>query len=197
MNLSTSDLNALRLSLTEPQAPAAMRAVCDQVKLGTSPEFFFNKGGLSFIREAMIAADFAAVRSALLVRLVPASEERPDFELVFPDRIERFELVEADRAGRRRGQEYKLLAQQPTGYVHHIGALSQEETVEVVRTAACKKAKIYPAGTRLLIYLNLPCFPSDEHLRASFPEVVAEAQPYFDAIWIIWQGIPHQVGSPA
>ena len=192
---SSSDLKALRLWLAEPQAPAAMKAVCDRVRSGTAPEFFFGKGGLSFIREAMVAADFALARGASLVRLVPEVERRPDFELAFPGRTERFELVEADRNGRRRGQEYERLAREPAGHVRHIGAPSQEETIVIVRTAAHRKAKPYPVGTCLLIYLNLPRFLSDVHLLASFPDAVAEARPFFDAIWVTWQGIAHRIDT--
>ncbi len=195
MELTKSALQALRLNLTEPRTPTALKAFCDKLRLETSGKVFFNKGGLSFIREAIIAADFGAIRGASLVRLVPEVERRPYFELIFPDRTERFEQVEADRDGRRRGDDYEALAQMPTCYVHHVEVPSQEEVIEIVRRTARKKAKPYPAGTRLLIYLNLPRFPSDECLLASFPEAISEACPFFSAIWITWQGIPHQVCS--
>jgi hypothetical protein len=127
--------------------------------------------------------------------LVPEAEGRPDFELIFPDRTERFELVEADKDGRRRGDEYEARARwMPASYVRHVRVPAQDEVVEIVRRATRKKARPYPAGTQLLIYLNLPHFPSDECLLlASFPEAVSEARPFFAGIWITWQGIPHRV----
>jgi hypothetical protein len=81
----------------------------------------------------------------------------------------------------------------PARYVRDIDVPSQGEIVEIVRRVACKKAKPYPTGTQLLIYLNLPRFPSDECLLTSFPEAVSEASPFFSAIWITWQSTLHRV----
>jgi hypothetical protein len=73
MELTKSALQALRRSLTEPRTPAALNAICDKIRFESSGEVFFNKGGLSFIREAIAAADFGVGRNASLVRLIPRS----------------------------------------------------------------------------------------------------------------------------
>ena len=193
MQLTKQVVRDLRDRLSEWQTPPEMKAIGDDVRERVSRESFFNKGGLTFLREAMVAADFGVARKALRIRLVPAIEERPDFELTFADQVERFEMVEADKKGRRRGDDYKALAQMPEGYVRHIGTPMPDQIVEMVETAAQKKAKPYPPGTQLLIYLNASRFRSDEELLNDFPDAVSAARPFFSAIWIMWQGKAHQI----
>ncbi len=193
MRLAKDFIKDLRVKLTEPHTPIAMRTFCDGLRNKIKGEVFFNQGGLPFIREAIVASEFAEKRGALFVRLIPEIEKRPDFELIFPERIERFEQVEADKAKRRRGDEYKGLAKMPARYARHIDISSEEEMIEIVRRAARKKANPYPPGTQLLIYLNLSRFSADECLLPKFSEAVCEARPFFSAVWITWQGVPHQI----
>jgi hypothetical protein len=193
MKLTKQARHDLRNRLTEPRTPAELKAICDKLRKEIGAVDFFDPGGLSFLREAIVAADFGAVRGASLIRLVPEAEQCPDYELIFPDRTERFEQIEADEEGRKKGQEYEKQSRMPKHTVFDIVLPSREAVIEIVGRAACKKAKPYPAGTQLLIYLNLFRFPSDDDLLASFPDAVSKARPFFSAIWIVWQGIPHQV----
>ena len=54
----------------------------------------FNQGGLAFLRDAWLAAQFAGKRDAEQVRSLSANW--PDFELKIAGRVEAFEAVEAD-----------------------------------------------------------------------------------------------------
>lgn len=194
ISLTKPGLKKIRSDLAEWRTPSELKDICNQIREEVDGKTFFNKGGLTFITEAIVAADFGVERAASRVRLTPEIEERPDFELDFGDRIEKFEMVQADRRGRRRGDEYRAKAELPAGTVIHLGAPLPDEITEMVRTAACKKAKPYPSGTRLIIYLEAPKFRSDESLLgASFTNAVYGARPFFSAIWVMWQGIPYEI----
>lgn len=198
-NLTKQIIRDLRRSLTEPRTPAALKAYCDKLRHDIGADAFFNTGGLSFLREAHTGADFGAARGASFIRLVPEAEQIPDYELIFSDRTECFEQVEADEKGRRRGQEYKKAAANPTPTVRDIALPTDNELIAMVKAAADNKAKSHPAGTQLVILLNQFCLPSDgDHddlvgLLRSFSGAVSGARPFFSAIWIMWQGIPHQL----
>jgi len=64
----------------------------------------FNQAGVGFLREAWVAGTFCNMRGLSACRLI--DDHRPDFELEFRDKIERFELVEVDST-RMRGREYR------------------------------------------------------------------------------------------
>lgn len=194
ISLMKSELRKIRSDLAKWRTPSELKAICNQICEEVDGKTFFNKGGLTFITEAIVAADFGVERAASLVRLTPENEERPDFELDFGDRIEKFEMVQADRKGRRRGDEYKAKAELPVVTGSRLGVPLPDEITEMVRTAACKKAKPYPPGTRLVIYLEAPKSRSYEFLLgASFTDAVYNARPFFSAIWVMWQGTPYEI----
>ena len=195
MVLTGQAVKELRRSLENWRTPAEMQEVCTGLRHRISGLTLFNQGGLTFIMEAIVAADCAVARAATFVRLVPEVEQRPDFELDFEGRIERFEMVQADKKGRRRGDEYKAKAQLPPNTMPRLESPLPEEVIAMVRTAACKKAKPYPPETQLMIYLEAPKFPSDDELFPRFAEAVNDARPFFSAIWISWQGHPYKITS--
>ena len=65
---------------------------------------FFNQPGVQFLRDAWIASRLATGLSAGQVRLWPGNQ--PDFEVVVGAKALLFEATEADKPGRKRGDEY-------------------------------------------------------------------------------------------
>ena len=191
--LSRQAIRDQRRLLERWQSPAEMKQTSDMLRKAIGSDVFFNKGGLTFIREAIVAAEFGAARRAESVRLVPYPAERPDFELKTSEGVESFELVEADTNGRRRGDEYRKPANSVRNEVVADDAPSDESLVSMVRAAAIKKAKVYPPGTQLLIYLNANRFEAE--WPSGFLDAVTAAEPFFEAIWIIWQGTTVRVTS--
>ncbi len=194
MELTKQAIKDLRRSLEEWRTPAEMQAICAELRERVGGLTVFTKGGLTFITEAIVAGDFGAARAARFVRLIPEFEQRPDFELDFDGQVERFEMVQADKEGRRRGDEYAANAQLPRGTVIHLDPPLPEEVLEMVRTAAGKKAKPYPPQTQLMIYLEAGRYASDDELLPRFAEAVSDARPFFSAIWILWQAHPYEIG---
>jgi hypothetical protein len=205
LELTKRTLKDLRTNLAEWRTPGDLRALSCELRNEIGRVAFFNKGGMTFVMEAIVAADFAIARDASRVRLVLRLEERPDFELTLGHDTERFEMVEADCKGRRRGDEYRRLAKLPPGSVYELPPPpSDAEVVRWVEAAAQKKAKPYPPGTQLLIYLNaLVDVPVEadtdgdklkfDTLLPDFQEAVGAARPFFSAIWITWHGLPQRV----
>jgi len=114
----------------------------------------FNQAGLNFLFESWIGATFASIR-------FPDSEVRlpsgqwPDIEIDRND-VRGFEIVEALKPGRRRGEEYKSL---PASW--HYPVAKWHEAVDAIPIALAdaisrKKNKNY--GNKnfgLIIYLNV------------------------------------------
>ena len=95
----------VKLRLAQWQAAAVMSRVVDDTMERIGFTNLFNQGGLAFLRDAWIAAEFGKLRKAECVRLV--ADTWPDFELAIAGATERFEAVEADDPARRRGDEYR------------------------------------------------------------------------------------------
>ena len=181
-----------------------MSAYAERVidQLGDSD--FFNQAGLEFVRDAWIAGQFGEMRKAESVRLL--SEERPDLALRFSDgREERYELVEAG-IPRKRGDEYQRA--ETENVRNSDGPASKWATatqaLEAITKAAEKKAERaenlqrsgtpYPAGTSLLIYLNVSEYGSHEReIESTFCAAVNTARKWFSSIWILWKAQAYQV----
>lgn len=181
-----------------------MSAYAERVidQLGDSD--FFNQAGLEFVREAWIAGQFGEMRKAESVRLL--SEERPDLALRFRDgREERYELVEADIA-RKRGDEYQRAETENVRISDGPASkwATATQVFEATTKAAEKKAERaenlqrsgtpYPAGTSLLIYLNVSEYGSHEReIESTFCAAVIAARKWFSSIWILWKAQAYQV----
>jgi hypothetical protein len=125
----------------------------------------FNKPSLKPLRETYAAAKFATIRAQAQhceVRMVDPISGFPDFEIRLDDASEQFEQTEADREGRRRGDEYseadrRVACGAPAGLKHYD---PDEETAAAPRAISvsleCKAKKHYRPRPHLLVYVNFP-----------------------------------------
>lgn len=191
--LSKSEISELKGRLAKWQPPGAMEELYDDTVHRIGSVNLFNQGGLAFLRDAYVAAEFGKARNIDKVRLV--SDTWPDFELLIGDHIEPFEAVEADEPGRQRGVEYR----DDDGEV-------QEDTVEdwVARAeqapawldAACRKkaAKRYGSRANLVIYLNMNEFGvRHSEVISCFPHATRAVKADFEAVWVLWKGQAYRV----
>jgi hypothetical protein len=199
MRLTSTDIERIRAAFREWLAPDAAERESQSVMDGLTGEELFNQPGIEFVREVWAGGRFGAIRGAASVRLI--SDERPDIELLFSDgSTERYELVEADVHGRKRGLEYRE-AERAGGRVEHWPIekwATPQQAADVLRAAAEKKAakaldlsirgKAYPAGTRLLIYLNISDFGIRQtEIESQFAGAVDPARQWFSSTWILWK----------
>ena len=105
--LSKADLAHHRAWLSDWRTPTEMMAYVSDVTDAMGSEDFFRQGGVEFLRDAWLAAEFGRHQQSSLVRLVAEREQWPDFEARADDVVERVECAEADLPGRRRGDEYR------------------------------------------------------------------------------------------
>ena len=110
--LSKAVLAEHRAWLSEWRMPAEMSAYLSRVNNTMGPADFFGQGGVAFLRDAWLAAEFGRHRQGSLVQLVPETEQWPDFRARAGSVIEDVECVEADVPGRRRGDEYRDAARE-------------------------------------------------------------------------------------
>lgn len=186
------------------RAPAEVRGYVAALMDAFGLEDLFHRSGLNFVREAYVGAELGIIRGASSVSLVSA--ERPDFELHFVGRTELYEVVEVDRLGRKRGDEYKALAEAgwPTRSWPIEEWASGEQAYQSIRTMAEKKAKRaeeltakrtpYPAQTRLLFYVNLVDFGAhSKEIEDAFQAAVEPSRKWFSSIWVLWKNRAYQV----
>jgi hypothetical protein len=105
--LVKAELARHRAWLSTWRAPGDMAAYVTAVNDAMGSAGFFSQGGVEFLRDAWLAAEFGRHRQSSLVRLVPEREQWPDFETRGGGADERVECAEADVPGRRRGDEYR------------------------------------------------------------------------------------------
>ena len=166
--------------------PQSMLEAVHEAWGGMPQSQIFNEPQANALLEAWIAANFGLARDAESVRLIDA--ERPDAEFIISGELERFELTEADEAGRRRGLEYRHQPESVT--VRDFNPTDEEVLCALERSAARKAAITYPVGISLLIYLNLP---HGEHMVEQFPGRTRGAGERFRAVWVLSQKKTYRV----
>jgi hypothetical protein len=156
----------------------------------------FNKPALKPLREAYAAAKFTMIRAQVRpckVRLIDPATEFPDFEIRFDDAIEQFEQTEADREGRRRGDEYseadrRVASGAPAGLSHCDPDEEMAAAPQAISAALeCKAKKHYQPRPHLLVYVNFPTDNGRPPLKDL--QAVQLVEPYrasFLSIWLLW-----------
>lgn len=152
----------------------------------------------SVFRDAYVAARCATALKADGVRL---GADPPDFELRYAGRIERYEVAEVIAPGRRRGDELKadrLLPPEQRNRAQHIPqsqwtpAASALE--EITRVVGRKVSNDYPAGTSLVLYLNIWPVAGETAYRRGVADAVAPALAAFKEVWVLDDGRLRRIG---
>ncbi len=162
----------------------------------------FNQAGVDFITEAKAAGQFAGIKGADAVRLVPDRERWPDFELHFEDRREPWEFTEADLPERRRGDEYRQRAER----IAAGGLAWDDDPVEkwaeraeriptiLEQRCAAKAAMGYSGAAALLVYLNIGEYGiRQREIETSFQKATAVAKDAFTSVWVLWKARAYHV----
>lgn len=142
--------------------------------------------------DAFIAGKLAVIRNThepTRVRLVKG--EAPDFELNIQGEVEPFEATEADRADRRRGDEYREVAKRrKQGLPKELEMFSPSEEMEHAREAIPrvienKAKKRYRPPPHLVVMVNLTTF-GDIIPVPELADLTSPFQGFFASIWIVW-----------
>jgi hypothetical protein len=186
MRLTKAEIADLKAKLAEWQTPQAVSDLYDATVERIGSVTLFNQGGLAFLRDAYVAAEFAKARKADKVRLVAGTW--PDFELLIDGRVEPFEAVEADEPGRQRGREYA----QDDGEVEldpieNWIARGEAAPSWIETVCRIKAAKHYGGRANLVVYLNMNEFGIRQaEIVSSFPHATQAAKDAFDSVWVFW-----------
>ena len=172
--------------------PKALLEAGHTIRRATPGHEFFNDSAFQKVREAITAAEFATRRPKnrdWLVRLVPKSERFPDVELRSGDGLVLpFEIVEADRKTRRRGDEYQPESDEPPRWRHFDPTEEARAALdEIARVIKQKAVKNYRPRPHLVVYVNL------WFVREFEPNTIYAGglqQLYGDKLesaWVLWQ----------
>jgi len=154
---------------------------------------FFERAELQPLREAYAAGLFATILAeehAVSLRL--QRERFPDFDLRIDDQVLPFELVEADRPGRRRGDEYRGAARrEAAGFPPKIEEfdpqLEEKAAIPAIKRAIAEKAaKRYKPAPYLLVYVNFWLFDQPPLTTDQFAGLVSRWRDQFPEIWLLW-----------
>jgi hypothetical protein len=172
--------------LSEWTQTAVFRARIDQIAQAIPRSIFFGQGGLTFLRDAWIASRVASALPSDMVRLV--SVDRPDFEIQTDGQIEQFEATEADKDGRRRGDEPDDPSPQPDP-VENWRERFEAIPAALDRVVAKKLNKSYSPQVNLAIYVNLGCYGA--YVKEGLPilrDHTAPARTKFKRVFVLWEG---------
>jgi hypothetical protein len=175
--------------------PAEMKSAVDELHSRVNSDVLFNQAGLNFAFEAWIAAKFATARGVAAVRLI--ADQWPDIE-VRDDagRVERFEVVEADLPGRKRGDEYKEAAEQwrkgesTAKLAPELWADRSALVAQALRDRTSEKVgKQYSDRSGLLIMLNFGAEFGQalDSIAAILHSSTATAKDAFEEVWLLWR----------
>lgn len=175
--------------------PAEFAAAVDALKGTISDVDFMCRSEAKPMREAWAAARYATILSGDRPVSIQLERDRfPDFNLRVRDELQLFEIVEADQPGRRRTEEYRLLAERKTaGLPPEIEEFDPKEEQQaaipaIVRAIEAKAAKRYRPAPHLLVYVNfwLGGEPPTEIWTAV--ESAERHHNSFAATWLLWGG---------
>lgn len=152
----------------------------------TSKEFY-NRAGLSRIREMWCAARFGqgVEQNMAPCKIIMDSVDDQgdtDFTLSFPNASRDFQVVEIQKPGRRRGDEYR---DREPGATWTERLLSPDEAIEVIRSHIQAKAdKHYArqANLHLLAYVN---FGGHDLELATIRSHCRNATAGFAGVWLM------------
>lgn len=157
---------------------------------------FFRQGGVEFLRDAWLAAEFGRHRQCSRIRLVAEREQWPDFETCGGGADQRVECAEADVPGRRRGDEYRAaeewaVTDQPNFKHDPIEdwiARADQVPAALAAAIATKIKKHYAGRASLLVYLNIGEFGIRQaEIEAAMLPAITPALPHFQRVWILWK----------
>jgi hypothetical protein len=186
----TERLRAWQRELQQPSDRSTFRSRVEEIHAQIRGKTFFNQPGVQFLRDAWIASRVATGLSAGQVRLWPGNQ--PDFEVVVGAKALLFEATEADKPGRKRGDEY--LQSEEEARPDPVSEWRQrfEMIPKALEKAISKKVKkhtLYPPGTNLIVLINLGCY------RVSLSEGVpllyqhtSAAKRVFRGVYALWEG---------
>lgn len=204
MRLTSDEIQYHKKNLSQWQSPEKFSFYVDKLMDKLGGEALFNQSSIGFVREAWVAGQFSGKRCAKAVRLI--TDHRPDFSLQFEMGEESYELIEADKDGRRRGDEYKE-AQNAGQHLHHVPPeqwATAQQVDNALKLAVNRKTERaekleqqgtpYPPGTHLLIYLNIPTYGMHQiEIEDMFSQAVRPARKLFSSIWIFWKNRAYKV----
>jgi hypothetical protein len=194
--LTKAAITGHRSWLSSWHSPDEVAAYVEAVGDAVGPANFLSQPGTQFLRDAWAAAQFGRHQCSDQVRLVPEAEQWPDFEVRANGWAEKFECVEADLPGRRRGDEYRAAERRAAAgestVVHdpvedwHLRA---EQALPAVSAAVnLKLAKNYARGASLLVHLNIDEWGVQQNkIEAGLAAAVAPGLPHFVAVWVLWK----------
>jgi hypothetical protein len=186
--------------LSNWRTPSEAQAYVDALTEQVGDVDFFTQAGLDFIRDAWLAASFGLARNADAVRLVAG--EWPDCELRFGERVEQYEITEADVPGRRRGDQYRERDRRrgPSGILVEPDPVENwikraEQAPSALRLAAEKKlGKRYGARAGLVVYLNISEYGIRQpEIEGCMAEALAPAGDAFESVWVLWKARAYRV----
>lgn len=186
--VSKNELKEVEASLREWHKLVDFGKITNRLSEMMPNNQFKTQPGLSFFREAIIAADFAKALNCEFVRLCDGS--RPDFATRKSGIEKAFELVEAMEEGRKRGNEdWTVIKPMPLCEWHEAAEMIPRQLREMVKKKVGKK---YPSREfGLMIYLNISTFGlRQKEVEADFHAATELAKDQFNEVWIAW-GMKH------
>lgn len=154
---------------------------------------FMCRSQLKPLREAWAAARFATILSQDRPVSINLERDRfPDFNLRVRGETQLFELVEANRAGRHRSQEYRFAAASEAAgqslELEHFDPAEEEQAAipAIAHVIELKAKKYYKPAPHLLVYVNfwLDGEPPITNLQAV--QITERWRDAFTGFWLLW-----------
>lgn len=187
ISATSDDLQEARADLAVWCSPNEFASKIQALERQTSNYERFISPKVKFIRDAWVLAEFAIRQSADRVRLAKETERFPDGFVEVRGEILNVEITEADRSGRKRGDEYKPNALRVT--CESIN--TAEDVAKALDDAIIKKlAKNYaPPPPTLVVNLNIGVHGNreeEEKVEARVAKIKNRHFSSFPNLFVLW-----------
>lgn len=196
LRLTKPEMRELERRFHQWQSAGDMISLADAAHGRIGSAIHATQAGLTFLREGFVAGHFANCFSKIeSIRLFET--QRPDFEMRFRDgSVRAGEITEADRPGRRRGDEYRGLPHPAPIVFEPVDQQADEHTClavgpQALYDACNRKADgRYAPNTDLVVYFNFPVEWYDRRRRLAgqfFLNSTVAAKDHFSNVFVLWE----------
>jgi len=154
---------------------------------------FLDDPHLKWMKEACVAVQYGQAHGSIAIRIL--RDDPPDFEARSnTGLVERCEVVEVMKPGRRRGDELRLERQSPpieAPVQQDNWWISVEDALQAVDAQIEKKAtKLYTERFVLVVYVNVGFLEDDDDatFRRELNDRQMRGHPKFERVYFVYSG---------
>jgi hypothetical protein len=186
-DIIAAELERQRSWFEQWRTPSEFAQRFEQLKRIVKSEFYFNRNESKWAREAWVLNEFAQITTPMQIKL--NRDDPPDAYVRINSEPVPLEISEVIEPGRRRGLEYRPGTPQIEDDPIEDWIARADAIAPALRDRiADKKMGSYPAGTILLIYLNISEWGiRQREIESEIRSILVGPRGSFASVQVLWK----------